>query len=206
MELSSAQAALVEAHRAWAVGRILDRYRWTWRYEPDELRAIAVYALVVAASRFDATAGIQFTTYAQHVVLGEIRDERRRLMRLHGWATRRIVTRNGRVGVGMVQVAMRAGFPNEETGAGFSADASAVSANPGPAHDDVLDQRTRCRRVLQALLHAAPDRLARAVVCDWFRAVPMAEIADRRGLTLAMVKNTVFRCKERVRQQTGAFV
>lgn len=190
--LTVAQQALVEAHRGWAVGRILDRYRFTWRREPDELRAIALYALVIAASRFDPQVGVAFTTYAQHVISGHVRDERRRLMRLEGWATRRVISPNGRLAVGMVQVVTRDLIPVESP---------AAAMNPVAGYDDDLDRASRFQRLAATFLKFAPDQLSCAVIRDWFREIPMADIAHRRGLTLSKVKNTIFRCKARVRRE-----
>jgi|LNFM01.1.fsa_nt_gb RNA polymerase sigma factor for flagellar operon FliA len=68
-----AQQALVEKHREYADALALDILRGLPKFvRAEDVKAVARVGLVDAASRFDATRGVQFTTFAYYRIRGAV--------------------------------------------------------------------------------------------------------------------------------------
>lgn len=78
--LTADQQRLVEEYlRQWSVAAIMrSRYRTMWRaanaagHDPEDLAAYGTLGVVRAASRFDPTRGVAFSTYASHSIRAEL--------------------------------------------------------------------------------------------------------------------------------------
>ncbi len=186
--------------------------RFAHRGEPvDDLRQVALVALVKAVERFDPDRGVQFSTFATPTVVGELK----RHFRDRGWAVR--VPRRvqelhlalgqiaGALGqeLGRVptpaEVAERAGATEEEVLEAMEAstlyrlasiDAERSSDDPqqtgvgarlGEEDDDLCSVEDRT--LVSQLLEQLPARQQEILYLRFFRGLTQSEIAERVGIS-----------------------
>lgn len=176
----------------------------------DDLASAGMYALVVAAQRYDGERGIPFNRYATTRIRGGIMDE----MRGMDWATRsvrrrvreldevktRLATHLGRTPTD-AETAEALGLSTGELSshqqdvaraavaslqAVQESGADALMPSGGPAPHDVLEHRERVA-YLQDAVATLPERLRAVVEGYFFAERPMTELADELGVSESRV-------------------
>lgn len=165
---SGADAALVQRHLG-LVGSVARRFSGLG-YEHDDLFQVGCIGLIKAVERFDPAYGVQFSTYAVPLILGEIRRFLRddgpvkvsrstqQLARQARQAEEELGARLGRE-VSAAEVAAALETPLAEVVAALDAQRAPVSLHERAGHDDdglTLEERL----AVESPIPAAEDRLA----------------------------------------------
>jgi len=175
----------------------------------DDLQSAGLTALVKAARAYDPERGVPFTRYAASRVRGAILDELRQV----DWASRSVRRRGRDLEQARTALANTLGRApdNAEVAAHLGLSVADVESNDGdvaranvlslqgsevsyeeqlvstsPIPSELLEHRERLEYLVDAIAEL-PDRL-RTVVQEYFLAErPMAEIADKLGVTESRV-------------------
>lgn len=176
----------------------------------DDLASAGMYALVVAAQRYDETRGIPFNRYAATRIRGAVMDELRGM----DWASRSVrrrgreldearsglATQLGRTPTA-VETAQALGITVGELASHQQDTARAMVASlqqvqesgaeglmpaGGPAPHEVVEHRERIAYLQDAVV-TLPDRLRAVVEGYYFAERPMTELADELGVSESRV-------------------
>jgi RNA polymerase sigma-B factor len=215
---------LIEAHLGLA--EYLAR-RFSNRGEPlDDLVQVASVGLLKAVDRFDPTRGVEFSTYATHTIVGELK----RHFRDKGWAVRaprrmqELYLRLGKIIASLSQelgrsptipeLAAEAQVPEEEVLEALEAGqayrfASLDAPSPGDddgdslgAHmgvDDPLLVDAEHRAALSPLIAGLPPREQRILHLRFFEGLTQSEIASRLGISQMHVSRLLARSLAQLR-------
>lgn len=193
-----------ELHEGLAIA-VARRFRWAPVPFEDLLQA-ARLGLVEAAARFDASAGVSFTTYALPIMLGEVRRlvekdravsgirSARALVREAERHKKRLEAERGR-DVTVADVARAMGVDAAELAAAIGAMADPVpmeaarAASPGSAAAaDRADLEAWTDRVaVRQALGLLPPDLRRIVYLRYFRGWSQQEVAQALGMSQPVV-------------------
>jgi RNA polymerase sigma-B factor len=222
------RAELIEAHVGLA--EYLAR-RFNNRGEMlDDLVQVASLGLVKAVDRFDPERGVEFSTYATHTIVGELK----RHFRDKGWAVRaprRLQELYLTVGKlvselshdlgrspSIAELASAAGVSEEdileamEAGQAYrfaSLDAPSPGAEDGDNMGATLGEEGRGmqdaedRAALVPLLETLPERERKIIVMRFFEGLTQSEIAGRMGISQMHVSRLLARSLEQLRQTAG---
>jgi len=222
-----AKERLVEGHLPLA--RHLAR-RFADRGQPmDDLVQVASIALLKAIDRYDDERGVEFSTYAAHTILGELK----RHFRDTGWAVRaprrlqelylELTTLTAEVGHRLgrsptiAELASAADVTEEqvlealEAGQAYrftSIDAPApgtegatISSTLG--ENDPGMEMARQRAELEELLDILPDRERRIVILRFWQDKTQSEIADELGISQMHVSRLLARSLAQLRDASS---
>ncbi len=218
---------LVEAHTGFA-NHVARRFANRGAAE-DDLRQVALLALVKAVDRFDPDNGAAFTTFAGRTIEGELK----RYFRDATWAVRvprsakerHLLVRNGTEE--LRQQNGRAPTPRELAAhldisvdevveaLGVSAAYSSATLDPpsdddGPGRfhglgaDDRALESTPDRLLVERLLGTLPEREAEIVRLRFYEELTQTEIAERVGVSQMHVSRLLRRALEAMRDQPSA--
>jgi RNA polymerase sigma-B factor len=213
----SLRAELIEAHLGLA--EYLAR-RFANRGEPlDDLVQVASMGLVKAVDRFEPERGLEFSTYATHTVVGELkrhfRDKGwavrvpRRMQELHLRLSTLVSTLNQDLGRSptVSEIAQAAGVSDEEVlealeaGQAYrfaSLDAPApgeqtgtLAASIGEEDESMVDVEHRV--ALSPLIAKLPERQQQILHLRFFEGLTQSEIATRLGISQMHVSRLLAR-------------
>jgi len=215
------EAALLQRHEALAL-RLANRF--SHRGEPpDDLRQVALLALLHALRHYDPERGAKFSTYATPVILGALK----RHLRDRGWLVRpprrvqevylvahaAIEDLHARLGrePRATEIAALAGLPVGEVVKGLNARGARQGAPlpaPGQHDDDHLGDvaasddgssisSTEDRCFLDELVRTLPSRERKVLALSFFAGLTQTEIA----LTLGVSQSTVSRLRQQALHQ-----
>lgn len=218
---------LVEAHLGLA--EYLAR-RFSNRGEPlDDLVQVASVGLLKAVDRFDPDRGVEFSTYATHTIVGELK----RHFRDKGWAVRaprrmqELYLRLGSIisvlsqelgrSPTIAELATDAGVTEEEVlealEAGHAYRFASLDA-PSPGEDDSLGSRlgtddpnladAEHRVALSPLLATLPEREQTILHLRFFEGLTQSEIAGRLGISQMHVSRLLARSLAQLRAAAEA--
>lgn len=218
------RAELIEAHIGLA--EYLAR-RFSNRGEPlDDLVQVASTGLIKAVDRFEPERGLQFSTYATHTIVGELK----RHFRDKGWAVRvprrmqelhlRLNTVTSTLGQELgrsptiAEVAEAAEVSEEEVleameaGQAYrftSLDAPApgeeggsLAGTLGEEDDEMIDAERRA--TLGPLIQTLPERQQNIVHLRFFEGMTQSEIASRMGISQMHVSRLLARSLDQLRR------
>ena len=205
--------------------------RFANRGEPlDDLVQVASLGLLKAIDRFDPERGVEFSTYATHTIVGELK----RHFRDKGWAVRaprrmqELYLRLGKVVAALgqelgrsptiaelaaeVQVteeevleALEAGqayrFTSLDAPAGGDSDGETLGARMG-SDDPDMDGAER-RATLSPLLSRLPPREQLILHLRFFEGLTQSEIATRLGISQMHVSRLLARSVAQLREEAG---
>src|SRR3954469_367799 len=216
---------LIEAHLGLA--EYLAR-RFSNRGEPlDDLVQVASVGLLKAVDRFEPDRGVEFSTYATHTVVGELK----RHFRDKGWAVRaprrmqELYLRLGKVIATLSQelgrsptipeLATEAQVSEEEVLEALEAgqayrfasldapspgeeDNDSMSAHLGQEDEELVDAERRA--TLSPLLSQLPPREQRILHLRFFEGLTQSEIASRLGISQMHVSRLLARSLAQLRE------
>ncbi|HEX4978657.1 MAG TPA: RNA polymerase sigma factor SigF [Acidimicrobiales bacterium] len=217
------RAELIEAHIGLA--EYLAR-RFSNRGEPlDDLVQVASMGLVKAVDRFEPERGLEFSTYATHTIVGELkrhfRDKGwavrvpRRMQELHLRLSGLVGTLNQDLGRAptVAEIAQAAGVSEEEVleameaGQAYrfaSIDAPAPGEDSGTlaaslGEEDSAMQGVEHRVALSPLIEKLPERQQRILHLRFFEGLTQSEIASRLGISQMHVSRLLARSLAQLR-------
>ncbi|MEO6121132.1 MAG: SigB/SigF/SigG family RNA polymerase sigma factor [Acidimicrobiales bacterium] len=218
----AARDELVEAHLGLA--EYLAR-RFSNRGEPlDDLVQVASVGLLKAVDRFDPDRGVEFSTYATHTIVGELK----RHFRDKGWAVRAprrmqelylrlggiiaVLSQDLRRSPTIAELATDAGVSDEEVLEALEAGQAYRFASldaPSPGEDDSLGSRmgsedphmidAEHRVTLTPLLATLPEREQQILYMRFFDGLTQSEIAGRLGISQMHVSRLLARSLAQLR-------
>ena len=219
------RAELIEAHIGLA--EYLAR-RFNNRGEPlDDLVQVASTGLIKAVDRFEPERGLEFSTYATHTIVGELkrhfRDKGwavrvpRRMQELHLRLSSLVSTLNQDLGRSptIPEIAAAAGVSEEEVleameaGQAYrftSLDAPVPGEDSGGSlatslgEDDVNMVDVEHRVALSPLLAKLPARQQKIIHLRFFEGLTQSEIATRLGISQMHVSRLLARSLAQLRQ------
>ncbi len=218
------RAALIEAHIGLA--EYLAR-RFNNRGEPlDDLIQVASTGLIKSVDRFEPERGLEFSTYATHTIVGELkrhfRDKGwavrvpRRMQELHLRLSTLVNTLNQDLGRSptIAEIAQAAGVSEEEVleameaGQAYrftSLDAPMGGEDGGSlgstiGEDDVSMIDVEHRVALSPLLEKLPPRQQNIIHLRFFEGLTQSEIATRLGISQMHVSRLLARSLAQLRQ------
>ena len=219
------RAELIEAHIGLA--EYLAR-RFNNRGEPlDDLVQVASTGLIKAVDRFEPERGLEFSTYATHTIVGELkrhfRDKGwavrvpRRMQELHLRLSTLVSTLNQDLGRSptIPEIATAAGVSEEEVleameaGQAYrftSLDAPVPGEDAGGSlatslgEDDVNMVDVEHRVALSPLLAKLPARQQKIIHLRFFEGLTQSEIATRLGISQMHVSRLLARSLAQLRQ------
>jgi RNA polymerase sigma-B factor len=218
------RAELIEAHLGLA--EYLAR-RFANRGEPlDDLVQVASTGLIKAVDRFEPERGLEFSTYATHTVVGELkrhfRDKGwavrvpRRMQELHLRLSSIVATLNQDLGRSptVAEIAQSAGVSEEEVleameaGQAYrftSLDAPAPGEDAGSlattlGEDDVHMAGVERRVALSPLIQQLPARQQKILHLRFFEGLTQSEIAARLGISQMHVSRLLARSLAQLRE------
>ena len=220
------RAELIEAHIGLA--EYLAR-RFNNRGEPlDDLVQVASTGLIKAVDRFEPERGLEFSTYATHTIVGELkrhfRDKGwavrvpRRMQELHLRLSTLVSTLNQDLGRSptIPEIAAAAGVSEEEVleameaGQAYrftSLDAPVPGEDTGGSlstslgEDDVNMVDVEHRVALSPLLAKLPARQQKIIHLRFFEGLTQSEIATRLGISQMHVSRLLARSLAQLRQE-----
>lgn len=197
----------------------------------DDLTQVASLGLLKALDRFDPERGVEFSTYATHTIVGELK----RHFRDKGWAVRaprrlqELYLRLGKLiselgqelgrSPSVPELAAAAGVSEEdvleamEAGQAYrfaSLDAPAPGDNDGDSMAatlgavDVGMGDAEDRALLVPLLESLPERERRIVLMRFFEGLTQSEIAARMGISQMHVSRLLARSISQLREKSEA--
>lgn len=219
--------ALIEAHIGLA--EYLAR-RFGNRGEPlDDLVQVASIGLVKAVDRFDPERAVEFSTYATHTIVGELK----RHFRDKGWAVRaprrmqELYLRIGKIvstasqelgrSPTVAEIAKEAEVTEEEvlealeagqayrfasldsSGGGDDGDGDGMSAQLGQDEPGLADAERRA--TMDPLLATLPEREQTILRLRFYDDLTQSEIADRLGISQMHVSRLLSRSLAKLRHQ-----
>ena len=217
------RAQLIEAHIGLA--EYLAR-RFANRGEPlDDLVQVASMGLVKAVDRFEPERGLEFSTYATHTVVGELkrhfRDKGwavrvpRRMQELHLRLSGLVSTLNQDLGRSptVAEIAQAAGVSEEEVLEALEAGQAYRFASldaPAPGEDggsmgstlgeeDASMRDVEHRVALSPLIAKLPERQQRILHLRFFEGLTQSEIAQRLGISQMHVSRLLARSLAQLR-------
>lgn len=197
----------------------------------DDLTQVASLGLLKAVDRFDPERGVEFSTYATHTIVGELK----RHFRDKGWAVRaprrlqelylrlgKLISELGQelgrspsvpelaaaAGVSEEDVleAMEAGqayrFASLDAPAPGDSDGDSMSATLGALDVGMGDAEDRA--VLVPLLASLPERERRIILMRFFEGLTQSEIAARMGISQMHVSRLLARSISQLRETSEA--
>lgn len=218
------RAELIEAHIGLA--EYLAR-RFSNRGEPlDDLVQVASTGLIKAVDRFEPERGLQFSTYATHTIVGELK----RHFRDKGWAVRvprrmqelhlRLNTVTSTLGQELGrsptidEIARRAEVSEEEVLEAMEAgqayrftsldaptpgeEGGSLAGTLGEEDDEMIDAERRA--TLGPLIQTLPDRQQKIVHLRFFEGMTQSEIASRMGISQMHVSRLLARSLDQLRK------
>jgi RNA polymerase sigma-B factor len=218
------RAELIEAHLGLA--EYLAR-RFSNRGEPlDDLVQVASTGLIKAVDRFEPERGLEFSTYATHTIVGELkrhfRDKGwavrvpRRMQELHLRLSTLVGTLNQELGRSptVAEMAHGAGVSEEEVleameaGQAYrftSLDAPAPGEDAGSLASTIGEADARMegveRRVaLSPLIEQLPPRQQKILQLRFFEGLTQSEIASRLGISQMHVSRLLARSLAQLRE------
>ena len=218
------RAELIEAHLGLA--EYLAR-RFANRGEPlDDLVQVASTGLIKAVDRFEPERGLEFSTYATHTIVGELkrhfRDKGwavrvpRRMQELHLRLSSLVSTLNQELGRSptVAEIATAAGVSEEEVleaveaGQAYrftSLDAPAPGEEGGSlvstlGQEDEQLVETEHRVALSPLLRRLPARQQKILHLRFFEGLTQSEIAGRLGISQMHVSRLLARSLAQLRE------
>ncbi|HET9443885.1 MAG TPA: SigB/SigF/SigG family RNA polymerase sigma factor [Acidimicrobiales bacterium] len=218
------RAELIEAHLGLA--EYLAR-RFANRGEPlDDLVQVASTGLIKAVDRFEPERGLEFSTYATHTIVGELkrhfRDKGwavrvpRRMQELHLRLSSLVSTLNQELGRSptVAEIATAAGVSEEEVleaveaGQAYrftSLDAPAPGEEGGSlvstlGQDDEQLVEAEHRVALSPLLRRIPARQQKILHLRFFEGLTQSEIAGRLGISQMHVSRLLARSLAQLRE------
>jgi len=218
------RAALIEAHIGLA--EYLAR-RFSNRGEPlDDLVQVASTGLIKAVDRFEPERGLEFSTYATHTIVGELkrhfRDKGwavrvpRRMQELHLRLTTIVSTLNQDLGRSptIAEIAQGAGVSEEEVLEAMEAgqayrftsldapapgeEAGSLGANMGEEDEQMIEVEHRV--ALSPLISKLPPRQQTILHLRFFEGLTQSEIATRLGISQMHVSRLLARSLAQLRQ------
>jgi RNA polymerase sigma-B factor len=222
------RAELIEAHLGLA--EYLAR-RFNNRGEPlDDLVQVASTGLIKAVDRFEPERGLEFSTYATHTIVGELkrhfRDKGwavrvpRRMQELHLRLSALVSTLNQDLGRSptIPEIAAAAGVSEEEVleameaGQAYrftSLDAPVPGEDSGGSlatslgEDDVTMVDVEHRVALSPLLAKLPARQQKIIHLRFFEGLTQSEIATRLGISQMHVSRLLARSLAQLREEAS---
>lgn len=222
------RAELIEAHIGLA--EYLSR-RFSNRGEPmDDLVQVASMGLVKAVDRFDPGRGFEFSTYATHTIVGELkrhfRDKGwairvpRRMQELHLRLSSLVSTLHQDLGRSptIAEIAQAAGVSEEEVleameaGQAYrfaSLDAPAPGGEEGGSMGSMLGEEdsgmldVEHRVSLGPLVATLPERQQRILQLRFVDGLTQSEIANQLGISQMHVSRLLARSLTQLRSQAG---
>jgi RNA polymerase sigma-B factor len=218
---------LIEAHLGLA--EYLAR-RFANRGEPlDDLVQVASTGLIKAVDRFEPERGLEFSTYATHTIVGELkrhfRDKGwavrvpRRMQELHLRLTTLVSALNQDLGRSptVAEIAQAAGVSEEEVleaveaGQAYrftSLDAPAPGENGGSLSSNLGDEDEQMvdvehRVALSPLIAKLPPRQQQILHFRFFEGLTQSEIATRLGISQMHVSRLLARSLAQLRQDAA---
>jgi len=221
------RATLIEAHIGLA--EYLAR-RFNNRGEPlDDLIQVASTGLIKAVDRFEPERGLEFSTYATHTIVGELkrhfRDKGwavrvpRRMQELHLRLSTLVNTLNQDLGRSptIPEIAQAAGVSEEEVLEAMEAgqayrftsldapvggeDGGSLGSTIGEDDDSMIDVEHRV--ALSPLLEKLPPRQQNIIHLRFFEGLTQSEIATRLGISQMHVSRLLARSLAQLRQDAG---
>ncbi len=218
------RAALIEAHIGLA--EYLAR-RFNNRGEPlDDLVQVASTGLIKAVDRFEPERGLEFSTYATHTIVGELkrhfRDKGwavrvpRRMQELHLRLSTLVNTLNQDLGRSptIPEIAHAAGVSEEEVLEAMEAgqayrftsldapvggeDGGSLGSTIGEEDVSMIDVEHRV--ALSPLLEKLPPRQQNIIHLRFFEGLTQSEIATRLGISQMHVSRLLARSLAQLRQ------
>jgi RNA polymerase sigma-B factor len=218
------RAKLIEAHIGLA--EYLAR-RFNNRGEPlDDLVQVASTGLIKAVDRFEPERGLEFSTYATHTIVGELkrhfRDKGwavrvpRRMQELHLRLSTLVSTLNQDLGRSptIPEIAAAAGVSEEEVLEAMEAgqayrftsldapvpgeDGGSLATTLGEDDDSMVDVEHRV--ALSPLLAKLPARQQKIIHLRFFEGLTQSEIASRLGISQMHVSRLLARSLAQLRQ------
>ncbi|HVM08649.1 MAG TPA: SigB/SigF/SigG family RNA polymerase sigma factor [Acidimicrobiales bacterium] len=217
------RAELIEAHLGLA--EYLAR-RFSNRGEPlDDLVQVASMGLVKAVDRFEPERGLEFSTYATHTIVGELK----RHFRDKGWAVRvprrmqelhlrlsslvNTLNQDLRRAPTVAEIAQAAGVSEEEVLEAMEAGQAYRFASldaPGPGDDagtlatslgeeDASMVDVEHRVALSPLIAKLPERQQKILHLRFFEGLTQSEIATRLGISQMHVSRLLARSLAQLR-------
>ncbi len=206
--------------------------RFNNRGEPlDDLVQVASVGLLKAVDRFDPVRGVEFSTYATHTIVGELK----RHFRDKGWAVRaprrmqELYLRLGKIIANLSQeigrsptiaeLATEAQVSEEEVLEALEAGqayrfASLDAPSPGDDEGDAMSSRlgvednqmegAEHRATLSPLLSTLPARERRILQLRFFDGLTQSEIATQLGISQMHVSRLLARSLAQLRQAADA--
>ena len=218
------RAELIEAHIGLA--EYLAR-RFNNRGEPlDDLVQVASMGLVKAVDRFEPERGLEFSTYATHTIVGELkrhfRDKGwavrvpRRMQELHLRLSGLVSTLNQDLGRSptVAEIAQAAGVSEEEVLEAMEAGqayrfASIDAPMPGEegsttmaatlGEEDPSMEEVEHRVALSPLIEKLPERQQKILHLRFFEGLTQSEIASRLGISQMHVSRLLARSLAQLR-------
>jgi RNA polymerase sigma-B factor len=204
--------------------------RYANRGEPlEDLVQVGVIGLIKAIDRFDASRGLELSTFATPTILGEIRRHfrdrgwamhvPRGIQEAHGRVSRVIDELTGRLGrsPSVSEIAVETGFSTEEVLEAMAAGAAyqplSLSRPPSGADDDdpievgVTDvgfEQAAGRAALGDSMKRLPARERVILHLRFERGMTQSEIGARLGISQMHVSRLIQRALETLRRETGA--
>ena len=221
------RAELIEAHLGLA--EYLAR-RFNNRGEPlDDLIQVASMGLVKAVDRFEPERGLEFSTYATHTIVGELkrhfRDKGwavrvpRRMQELHLRLSGLVSTLNQDLGRSptVAEIAQAAGVSEEEVLEALEAGqayrfASIDAPMPGEdsgtlasslGEDDPSMQDVEHRVALSPLIAKLPERQQKILHLRFFEGLTQSEIASQLGISQMHVSRLLARSLAQLREDAS---
>jgi RNA polymerase sigma-B factor len=218
------RAELIEAHLGLA--EYLAR-RFNNRGEPlDDLVQVASTGLIKAVDRFEPERGLEFSTYATHTIVGELkrhfRDKGwavrvpRRMQELHLRLSSLVSTLNQDLGRAptVAEMAQAAGVSEEEVLEAMEAgqayrftsldapvpgeDAGSLATSLGEEDEGMVDVEHRV--ALSPLIAKLPARQQKILHLRFFEGLTQSEIASRLGISQMHVSRLLARSLAQLRQ------
>lgn len=218
------RAQLVERYESFAAA-LAARFP-SRRDDADDIRQVAMFALVKALDRFDPSAGVAFTTFGWATIHGELK----RYQRDHTWAVRvprslqerylrvhatveEISTQQGR-SPRIDEIAARAGLSSEEVieaiDLGEARSATSIDAEPDEGHapaaaalavTDAGMAGAELRADLAELLSVLPQREREIIRLRFIEDLTQAEIGQKLGLSQMHVSRLLRHSMATLRQR-----
>ena len=211
------RAELIEAHLGLA--EYLAR-RFANRGEPlDDLVQVAATGLIKAVDRFEPERGLEFSTYATHTIVGELkrhfRDKGwavrvpRRMQELHLRLSTLVSTLNQQLGRAptVAEIATAAGVSEEEVLEALEAgqayrftsldapvpgeEAGSLATTLGDEDEQMIDVEHRV--ALSPLIHRLPPRQQKILHLRFFEGLTQSEIASRLEISQMHVSRLLAR-------------
>jgi RNA polymerase sigma-B factor len=218
------RATLIEAHLGLA--EYLAR-RFSNRGEPlDDLVQVASTGLIKAVDRFEPERGLEFSTYATHTIVGELkrhfRDKGwairvpRRMQELHLRLTSLVSSLNQDLGRSptVAEIAQAAGVSEEEVLEAMEAgqayrftsldapspgeDSGTLAGNLGDEDEKMVDVEHRV--ALSPLIAKLPPRQQTILHLRFFEGLTQSEIATQLGISQMHVSRLLARSLAQLRQ------